>query len=382
MRHFQNKSCAIQQKGNCMKLDQLKNHVLSGEPSDPNVIRTALDKLVNGNVTSLIQEMKAVDLLSFEYSKNNPNLGFIDVPEEEKSTSGDLTLNYLLLSISRRAYEYGWISENELKAVIVKTRKVKKVPPALLQRENAQYEAAWERCQRILLHKTICDFFNSKGFIVNDSSSAELTVKNEGRFSTKMRAPDDRKERDLVHLYHEYRNYLKERSRQPANDPRGRFAGGAQNSANEFKERAKHLLRAITDNSVNHDRYKSDLIPLYFDPRIGAGIYLIGEDCFEPSVLDQSDFARGSVCIPCIVSFFSGILNNQDRFVYIKQTENFSTPIKAGFEMDVEMFETLDKAFEALEQQLKKYKFDRKFSYQNQSVYPPQTDMDFKRIMG
>ncbi len=288
--------------------------------------------------------------------------------------------NYLLLAISREAFESGWISEEELRAVIKKTRKIKKVPPVLFQRENAGYGAAWERYLRILLHKTICDFFNSKGFVVNGSGSDNHTAKRNGRFSTKKREPDDRKERDLVHLYSEYHNYQKAHSEQSGKITRGRFSENATKSAAEYKERAKRLLRAIDDNSVNHAKYKRDIIPIYFDEKIGAGIYLIGKECFEPTVLEKADIAQEIVCVPCIVSFYSAVYDNLGRFVYAKKLENNSEPIKARFEMNVEPCATLDKAFEQFARKINNHKFDKDFRYSNQSVCPL-SDEDFKRIM-
>lgn len=285
--------------------------------------------------------------------------------------------NYLLLAISRKAFEYGWISENELKAVIMKTRKVKKIPPVLLRRESAEYNAAWERCLRILLQKTICDFFNSKGFIVNDSGLNNPA----GRFSTKKRGRDERKERDLVHLYHQYNNYC-EQKKQPQKNSRARYSGG-KTSLVDYKERAKDLLRAITDDVNNSKKYKHVIIPIYFDAKVGAGIYLIGEDCFEPAAFDKSGCARESVCVPCIVSFYTAVLDNQDRFVYLNRLANGSSPIKAGFEMDVEPFATLDKAFETFAYLLRKNAFGIKFSLCNMSRCPPQiNDEVFKRILG
>lgn len=282
--------------------------------------------------------------------------------------------NYLLLAISRRAFEYGWISENELKAVIMKTRKVKKIPSALFQRDSAEYNAEWERALRILLQKTICDFFNSKGFIVNGAKNSAA------EFSTKKRDRDDRKERDLVHLYYRYINFC-EQKKQPKS-ARQRYAQKPPAAMDEYKERAKRLLRAITDDRNNAKRYGSVIVPVYFDARTGAGIYIIGIDCFEPEVLEKSDFTRENVCVPCIVSFYSGILDNLDRFVRLNLLENGSKPIKAGFEMDVEIFATLDKAFEAFARQLKKNEFDENFSFCNMSPCPLPNDDDFRRFFG
>ena len=282
--------------------------------------------------------------------------------------------NYLLLAISRKAFEYGWISENELKAVVMKTRKLKKVPPVLFQRDSAEYNAEWERALRILLQKTICDFFNSKGLIVNGAKNSAA------EFSTKKRSRDDRKERDLVHLYHRYINFC-EQKKQPKS-ARQRYSQKPPAAAEEYKERAKRLLRAITDDRDNAKRYRSDIVPVYFDARTGAGIYLIGVDCFEPEVLEKSDFVRDSVCVPCIVSFYSGMLDNLYRFVHLRRLENGSKPIKAEFEMDVEMFATLDKAFEAFARKLKRNEFDESFSLCNMSPCPLPNDDDFRRFFG
>ncbi len=288
--------------------------------------------------------------------------------------------NYLLLAISQNAFEAGWISESELRGVILKTRKIKKAPPVLFEKGSEEYNAAWERCLRILLHKTICDFFNSKGFIVNGSGA-----NRSGKSSTKARDPDDRKERDLVHMsqeYIKYRQKLKKQNCPPETNPRTeRFTNRAAAPAEVFKEKAKRLLRAITDDKGNEKSYKKDIIPIYFDRRIGAGIYLIGEDCFEPSVLMQSDFARGSVCIPCLVSFFMGMANGHGQYIYIDKQENDSSPIKAGFEMDVEIFPTVDMAFSALESKNKDSYFDMQFSLQNQSVAPSGIPNEFRNIM-
>lgn len=286
--------------------------------------------------------------------------------------------NYLLLALSRKAFENGWISGDELKAVIMKARRVKKAPPVLFQRESDGYEAAWERSLRILLQKTICDFFNSKGFLVNDSGSTAPEAKTQLR--SKAHAAD-RKERDLVQLYSEYCEYLNEHSVQPVGKPAGRKPKSDVASIADYKDRGQRLLRAITDDKRNSGRYKGDIIPLYFDPRIGAGVYLIGADCFEPAALDTADINRESVCIPCIVSFFSVNSNNLGQFVYAEDMENRFAPLKAGFDMDVELFDTVNEAFEALEQQLGTFDFHEKYSILNQGICPTLDDKDFRHIM-
>lgn len=278
--------------------------------------------------------------------------------------------NYLLLAISRRAFDFGWISSEELGKVVLKTRKVKKVPPVLLEKTHPDYAAAWEKCLQRLLQKTICDFFNSKGFVLHGS-----------RPSSKRCSPDDRKERDLVDIHSEYLNYLAAKSVHNSPDSTKTSQKETQHSLNEYIENAKRLYRSITDDKPHCDKYKRVLIPIYFDQRVGAGIYLIGEDCFEPNVFEKKNFPCGRVCIPCIVSFYSGVPDNRDCFIHVKEKENFSHPIKADFQMDVEMFETVDKAFATFAVQLAKFRFDHKFSHQNQSVYPPDIDNDFKRIL-
>ena len=276
--------------------------------------------------------------------------------------------NYVLLGIAQIAFEYGWITAQETEAVVMKTRKVKKINTAVLQPDNAEYKTLWQKYKSGLLEKTICDFFNSKGFNVKGSATSE-----EKKHGSKMRFPDERKERDLIHIYSQFIAFKSSKTKKT-----DRKNDEHQATAEDYREKARNLMRLICEQQSENNNYKGDIIPVYFDVKLGAGIYLMGKDCFEKSLSEKIK----TPCVPCIVYYFADYNSNQnpDCPIYLEKMSNGYSAVKTLFEMNVEMFETVDKAFDAFSHHLVKSDFAEAYQDRNLGLFPSGADRSFNCI--
>lgn len=242
---------------------------------------------------------------------------------------------FVLLHAAYLAFKFGKISAEEYKPYFLSLSDSKARSAKMLEADikNASDAAPHnDALEEYLLKNIVRDFFDNAGFkqIVDDTDvhfgiGKQNADNSNARSKYRKHSKSVEKNTDNIDMLYEYlysykHAELSDESGVPAAD-----------MSEEFKYECIELYKAL-----NTDPNSSVFMPLYFDSKSGAGVFIIGREQFDESLYDEVT----ENCAVCILRFMDVSLNAQPGDGYIAM----------DLSMWVEICDDVMSAFEAFEQ--------------------------------
>lgn len=242
---------------------------------------------------------------------------------------------FVLLHAAYLAFKFGKLSAEEYEKYFLDLSDSKARSAKFLEADikNASDAAPYnDALEEYLLKNIVRDFFDNAGFRkLNDSierhydSDAQNTDNSNAKSKYRRHSKSVEKNTDNIDMLYEYLyNYKNAQLSDEAPTTT------AADMSEEFKYECSELYKALMT-----DPDSSVFMPLYFDSKSGAGIFIIGREQFDESLYEKVT----ENCAVCILHFMDVSLNAQPGDGFIAM----------DLSMWVEICDDVMSAFEAFE---------------------------------